>query len=233
MEGSRYVSFDITPPPAGWPLGKYEARLLLNGEEKARVPFSVVDESHAAASSVPAASSASSAQAALGVKLDQISYKRVAEAGFGFSFEMPSDWTWELTPQKDYLISGTSGSAAFEIAIICQIIAKQGPAAASLQAQFEEAQRQLAAVPGSKLQKKGLAKIAGVEAPFFIVKYAAKDSKGIQVDFAHSQLVLETRDYYLWLSYAAPVPVYTAYLPVFQHLVDTFGFSAGGPSQSN
>ncbi|NLF24760.1 MAG: hypothetical protein GX589_03775 [Deltaproteobacteria bacterium] len=226
VSGSCYVSFELSPPAIGWPLGQYEVRLLLDGEGEKRAQFSLVqapgkpDEL-----SAPVPSDAPQQSQLPSPELDQISYKRVAEANLGFSFEMPSDWSWELTPKKDYLISGPSGSQAFEIAVRCHIVAKSGGSAGSLQLQFEEAQSQMAAVPGSKLLKKGLAKIAGVEAPFFIVGYRTKDSRGVQEDFAHSQLVLETHSYYLWLSYSAPVAVYTAYLPVFQHLVDSFSFA--------
>jgi len=222
VSGTRYVSFELSPPASGWPLGKYETHLLLNGEEKSRVQFSVAEEAQLLGKQSAADTAKPEAVAASALK--EISYKRVAEANFGFHFEMPSNWTWELTPQKDYLISGPAGSDAFEIALRIQVIAKQAGVSGSLQTQFEDAQRQLAAVPGSALQKKGLAKIAGVEAPFFIVKYTTKDSQGAQTEFAHSQLVLEAREYYLWISYSAPVQIYTSYLPVFQHLVDTFGF---------
>ena len=54
----------------------------------------------------------------------QQNYKRFQEIQYGFSFEIPDQWTIKLTPKKDYLIEGPKGSDAFEIAIIIQIIQK-------------------------------------------------------------------------------------------------------------
>lgn len=39
--GTRHVMFTLNPPANGWPIGRYETRFFLNGEEKARVPFTV------------------------------------------------------------------------------------------------------------------------------------------------------------------------------------------------
>lgn len=39
--GTRHVSFSLSRPDNGWPSGKYETRLFLNGEEARRLPFTV------------------------------------------------------------------------------------------------------------------------------------------------------------------------------------------------
>lgn len=39
--GSQYFSFSLGTPAAGWPAGNYSVKLLLNGEEKIVLPFSV------------------------------------------------------------------------------------------------------------------------------------------------------------------------------------------------
>ncbi len=39
--GSQYFSFSLGAPAAGWPVGNYTVKLLLNGEDKILLPFSV------------------------------------------------------------------------------------------------------------------------------------------------------------------------------------------------
>lgn len=41
-EGSRYLSFSLNPPEAGWPVGRYEVEFALNGEVKEKTAFSIV-----------------------------------------------------------------------------------------------------------------------------------------------------------------------------------------------
>jgi hypothetical protein len=40
-EGTRYLSFSLTKPEAGWPKGEYKVILYVDGEEKLSVPFTV------------------------------------------------------------------------------------------------------------------------------------------------------------------------------------------------
>jgi hypothetical protein len=40
-EGTRYLSFSLTKPEAGWPKGEYKVVLYVNGTEKLNVPFTV------------------------------------------------------------------------------------------------------------------------------------------------------------------------------------------------
>jgi hypothetical protein len=40
-EGTRYLSFSLTKPEAGWPKGEYKVVLYIDGTEKLNVPFTV------------------------------------------------------------------------------------------------------------------------------------------------------------------------------------------------
>ena len=222
VSGTRYVSFYLTPPVSGWPAGRYEVRYFLNGKEEARRNFTVE-----AAPSLPAAAPsapqeqptrihepAAQTQAELGE-----GYKTVRAESLGVSFQAPRDWTWELTKRQDYMLSGPSGADSFEIAVVLQAVSKSP--GGSPREQIDKARQQFAQVPKASFVKEGTTQIAGVNAPFFIVRYQAADSAQRQVEFHHSQIVIEIKDFYLWLSYAAPTAIYRKYLPEFQRLVDT------------
>jgi hypothetical protein len=208
--GTRYVSFSLSPPPAGWPLGKYEVQLLLDDKEEARLPFSVSEDG--ATWSVSAAAPEASRGA----------YKRMTESALGFSFEMPADWSWELTSRKDYRIGGPKGGDAFEIAVTIQAVPKPSGRSGALSDQVEQAQKLLIQAPEAKLQKRGVTMIAGREAPFLIARHQSRDSRAQSAEFATSQAVVETDRYYLWISYTAPISVYMKFLPAFQRLANTF-----------
>lgn len=40
-DGTRYLMSNLSKPTKGWPTGKYEVRVFLNGKEANRVPFTV------------------------------------------------------------------------------------------------------------------------------------------------------------------------------------------------
>jgi hypothetical protein len=40
-DGTRYLSFSVTQPTAGWPRGDYMIKLFVDGKERLTVPFSV------------------------------------------------------------------------------------------------------------------------------------------------------------------------------------------------
>lgn len=45
--GTRYLSFSLTRPDKGWPIGDYEVRFFIDGQEKLTVPFKVQSASAA------------------------------------------------------------------------------------------------------------------------------------------------------------------------------------------
>lgn len=154
----------------------------------------------------------------------QQNYKRFQEIQYGFSFEIPGQWTIKLTPKKDYLIEGPKGSDAFEIALIIQIIQKSQNPGSSAQLQLEASQRQIMSVPGAKILRQDRISSANQQAPYFAASYKTKTSQGNLSLFGHLQVVLDYGDYYYWVSYSGPAPIYEKYRSVMEHLLQTFSF---------
>jgi hypothetical protein len=151
-------------------------------------------------------------------------YTRFREVQFGFSFEVPATWNISLTPKKDYLVEGPKGTDAFEISIVIQIVRKSDNPGSSADAQLESSGKTLMTVPGTAIKQRGTLTVAGREVPSFVAAYQAKTSQGTAADFGHLQLVIDQGDYFYWVSYSGPAPVYDKYKPVAQRLLESFQF---------
>ncbi|MBU1274047.1 MAG: hypothetical protein KJ720_01600 [Proteobacteria bacterium] len=226
LKEGAYVSFKLSPPAKGWPLGKYEVEFFLDGEQAQKAEFSVAPDKAAAAPAPAAPAPAPPAPAAPAPAASPApqGYKEINEPNFGFAFQVPSAWSWELTKNRDYLISGPKGTPAYEVALLVQIIDKDA-GGTSLMGQMKDILAQISRVPQGKLLKKGEASMAGQQAPYFLASYLAKDSAGQQVEFGHAQVGVEKGRYLFLVSYSAPTEVYKANLGAFQRVVDSFRFT--------
>jgi hypothetical protein len=107
---------------------------------------------------------------------------------------------------------------------VIQIVKKSENPGSSANAQLESSGKTLLTVPGAAIKQRGTVTVAGREVPSFIAVYQAKTSQGTAADFGHLQLVIDQGDYYYWVSYSGPSPVYDKYKPVAQHLLESFQF---------
>lgn len=156
---------------------------------------------------------------------NQPNYKQFREVQYGFSFQVPDDWNIKLTPNKDYLIEGPKGSDAFEIAIIIQIILKSKNPGSSDKLQLAASQKMILTVPEAVIKKQGSISVAKKQAPYFVAAYKTKTSQGKPALFGHLQVVIDQGDYYYWVSFSGPAPIYEKYQPVVEHLLNTFTFN--------
>ncbi|MCB2225843.1 MAG: hypothetical protein KQH53_04125 [Desulfarculaceae bacterium] len=236
LKEGAYVSFQLSPPASGWPLGKYEVVFYLNDKEAKKLGFSVVADKTAAApkpapapAPTPAPAPAPRAQqpaapAPAPAPAVPQGYKVMSENNFGFSLQVPQSWNARLTKSKDYLISGPAGTPGGEVSLIIQIIAKsQGNT--SLIDQMKRLLRQIANVPQGKILKKGEVNMAGGPAPYFLASYETKDTRGLAAEYGHAQVGLEHGGYIFLISYSAPTAVYQANLNAFQRVVDSWRFT--------
>lgn len=231
LKEGAYVSFKLSPPANGWPLGKYEVEFFLDGKQAQKAEFSVAPDKAAAAPAAQAAPATGPAPAppapaapAPAASPATQGYKEIREPNFGFAFQVPGDWSWELTKNRDYLISGPKGTPAYEVALLVQIIDKNA-GGTTLVDQMKDMLAQISRVPQGKTLKKGEVPMAGQQAPYFLASYLAKDSAGQQVEFGHAQVGVEKGRYLFLVSYSAPTEVYKANLGAFQRVVDSFRFT--------
>lgn len=242
LKEGAYVSFQLSPPAGGWPLGKYEVVYLLDGKQVQTAGFSVAQDKAAAPAPAPQASAppaqappqaapalaplAQAAPPAVPAAPAPVApgYKEINEPNFGFAFHIPSDWGWQLTKTKDYLISGPKGTPANEVSLVVQIIDKQA-GGTTLMAQMKAMVAQISQVPQGKILKKGEVTMAGQQAPYFLASYQANDLAGQPVEFGHAQVGVERGRHLFLISYSAPTPIYKANLGAFQRVVDSFRFT--------
>lgn len=151
-------------------------------------------------------------------------YTRFRELQFGFSYEVPSNWNITLTPKKDYMVEGPKGTDAYEISVVIQIVKKSENPGSSAGAQLESSGKLLLTAPEAAIKQKGTLTVAGREVPCFVASYKASTSQGSSAVFSHLQLVIDQGDYYYWVSYSAPVPVYEKYRLVAEHFLNSFQF---------
>lgn len=232
--GTSYVSFTLSPPNNGWPAGQYETRFLLNGKETMRLPFNVAPATAAAAGEDAAAPPpATMATREAAPVADQKApaaaatpaMKLMRDDKFGFTYEMPTTWTYRVNPNKDYVVEGPKGTDAYELSIILQFVTKSTNKGSSATAQAQALVEQIQGAPNGAIKSSDMLKMAGQEGPYFVATYTAKNSTGAAVPFAHAQVVLDHGPYYYLISYSGPGPIYEKYLNVFQHLVETFTFT--------
>jgi hypothetical protein len=227
--GTRFVAFTLTAPTSGWPAGQYETRLLLNGKEVVRIPFNVSPATGAAPSpgAAPAAPAPPPSRASAPEPIEHraaepaAATKRFRDPNFGIDFELPSSWTYRLTPSKDYLFEGPKGTDAFELALIVQFVTKADNPKSSAAAQASEIAGKIGGIPGAAITTRDTMTVSGQAAPYFVATYKAADSTGASLPFAHTQLVVDHGAYYYLISFAGPTPIYQKHLGVFQAMVQT------------
>ncbi len=73
VHGTGYLSFKLSPPASGWPVGRYKAFFYLNGKEHGSIGFAVA---------APAA----------GGQAGQAAYKTFVSRKQGFSIQYPAGW---------------------------------------------------------------------------------------------------------------------------------------------
>jgi len=155
--------------------------------------------------------------------LDGYAMKRLHENKFGFSFELPDYWIWELLPDKSgYLLSGPAGTEENEVIIIVQAIKKSANPGSSLAKQLQEARAQIEGVAGAEIRSEDVVTVSGRQVPFFLALYPGQTAKQEPATFAHVQLVVENEPYYFWISYAAPTQYFEKYQEIFANMLTTF-----------
>jgi len=225
-QGTQYVSFSLSPPANGWPVGEYRVQFYLNDQAKNELRFSVRQET-AVAQVMPAVPPQVEERPA--ATAGNEAYQRLTEGRFGFSFEVPVSWSWKLIPgTNDYLVSGPAATDAGEISIIVQVVDTRLGGVSSLKEQMLALVDQFAQIQGASVAKKDVIAAAGQNAPFFIVTYPAENGQGRKVEFGHTQMGIEHAPYILLVSYSAPRDIYQNNLGVFQHMVDSFTLSTPG-----
>lgn len=88
VEGTRYVSFKLNPPPTGWPLGQYKTVVHLDGKPRGETSFTVVEVGGAPTAAatkvlapVPARTTPASAV-----------YRTFSSTEHGFTLKYPGNW---------------------------------------------------------------------------------------------------------------------------------------------
>lgn len=250
-EGGEYLSFSMNPPATGWPVGRYEVEFLLNDEVKEKIAFSLVpaagvpvsqgfpttEKTQAAppqdpnqagippSQNVPQTSPPQSPQTPTSQQ-SGVSYKTFRDKQFGFSFELPESWSFQIIgANSDYLFSGPVGTPETEISVIVQIVDTQKGIVTSLKDQMLSLLNQFSGMAGAKIVSKSEIQVAGQTAPFFLVTYPAENTQKQKMTFGHTQLGLDHPPYLLLISYSAPRDIYQQSVSTFQHMMDTLKLS--------
>lgn len=170
---------------------------------------------------VPPTSPTQSPQAPTSQQLG-VSYKTFRDKQFGFSFELPENWSFQIIgANSDYLFSGPVGTQETEISVIVQIVDTQKGVVTSLKDQMLSLLNQFSGMAGAKIVSKSEIQVAGQTAPFFLVTYPAENTRKQKMTFGHTQLGLDHPPYLLLISYSAPRDIYQQSVSTFQHMMDT------------
>ncbi len=212
--GTGYLSFELNPPASGWPISGYKVVFFLNGQETEHLVFTVDNLA------------IQSADKKSPVNGEDLAYKTFRDSKFGFSFELPKTWEFQVAAGSgDYVFSGPEETNASEITIIVQIIDSRMGEMSDLKAQMLDLVGQISQAPQAEIVKKNQTEVAGQVAPFFIATYQAVNKMKQTVEFGHTQLGLLHEPYFLLVSYAAPRKIYQEQIDIFQHMADTFELS--------
>jgi hypothetical protein len=159
--------------------------------------------------------------------------KRLYENKFGFSFELPDYWLWELLPDNGgYLLSGPAGTEENEVIIVVQVVKKAAKPGSSAAKQLQKARARIQGVPGAEIRSEDVVAVDGRQVPFFLALYPGLTGKHEPTTFGHVQLVLENDRYYFWTSYAAPTEYFEKYQELFANMLTTFQITeTGGQSR--
>jgi hypothetical protein len=167
------------------------------------------------------------------VALAGYTMKRLHENNFGFSFELPDYWLWELLPDNSgYLLSGPAGTEENEVIIVVQAIKKSANPGSSVAKQLQEARSQIKGVSGAEIRSEDVVAVSGRQVPFFLALYPGQTAEQEPATFAHVQLVVENEPYYFWISYAAPTQYFEKYQEVFANMLTSFQIVAAREQSS-
>jgi hypothetical protein len=79
--------------------------------------------------------------------------KRLHGNNFGFSFELPDYWLWDLLPDNcGYLLSGPGGTEENEVIIVVQAVEKAAKPGSSAAKQMQEAKVQIQGISGAEIR---------------------------------------------------------------------------------
>lgn len=152
--------------------------------------------------------------------------RQFKEDYFGFSFELPDYWKWELLPDRGgYMLSGPEGDEADELVIVIQAVKKASNPGSSVSKQLGQAKHQIKGFPGGEIHSEDITRVSGHGVTYFLAYYPGRTSQNQPAQFAHFQTVLEKGPHYYWISYAAPVDYFQKYEDVFSHMLATFQFT--------
>jgi len=166
--------------------------------------------------------------------LDGYAMKRLPENNFGFSFELPDYWLWDLLPDNGgYLLSGPGGTEENEVIIVVQAVNKTAMPDSSVAKQLQEAKDQIHRISGAEIRSEDVVSVSGRQVPFIFVLYPGLTASREPATFAQVQLVVENDLYYIWISYAAPIRYFQKYQKVFANLLTSFQIAASGGSIRN
>ncbi len=151
-----------------------------------------------------------------------VTYKKFQDKQFGFSFELPENWTFQIIGENsDYLFSGPANSPESEISVIVQVIDSRKGVVNNLKDQMLSLLNQFSQMAGARIETKSEIQTAGQTAPFFLATYPADNIQKQKVTFGHTQLGLDHPPYLILVRYLAPREIYQQNVSTFQHMMDS------------
>ena len=142
------------------------------------------------------------------------------EDNSGFSCDFPEHWDFGQTATGDRVF-GDKTKKYPEATIIIQVIDRSVAKLKTDREQLDDLANQIKAVPNGAIVAQSTAPVAGQDAPYFVATYTTKDTKGISRPFKHIQVVVVSDNYFLVMSYSAPVEEFDVNLKVLQNCAAT------------
>ena len=142
------------------------------------------------------------------------------EDNSGFSCDFPEHWDFSQTAEGDRVF-GDKTKKYPEATIIIQVIDRSLAKLKTVKEQLDDLANQIRAVTDGAIVAQSTAPFAGQDAPYFVATYTTKDTTGILRPFKHIQAVLVWGNYFLVMSYSAPVDEFDVNLKVFQNCAAT------------
>jgi hypothetical protein len=228
---SQFVAggpFHITKDSPNVP-GSHEGKQILEPlAYKLTVTQTAVQSQSDPSDTAPAASAKTSHSEDSGI-LGRYTMNRLHEDNFGFSFELPDNWLWELLPNNGgYLLSGPGDTEENELIIVVQAIQKATNPGSSAAKQLQEARAQIERFSGTEIRSEDVITVSDRKVPYFLALYPGQTAKREPTTFAHVELVLENDLYYFWISYAAPTEYFEKYQDLFANMLTSFQITKTG-----
>jgi hypothetical protein len=123
-----------------------------------------------------------------------------------------------------YLFEGPEGSDAKELAVIIQFLPKAQRPQSNTLLQLGEGLGRVMALPEAKLTRLDATQVAGRPAVFFTTSYTGKNTQAEDTPFGHVQMVFEHGDFYYWITFFGPKPLFEKYSPTFQYFLSSIRF---------